>query len=146
MLNFAEQTGSGAVMLVWSFPLSKDAMDINYPAIHYNQPIKRNESFGYLFLSSSPFSSFKTNISTINVITQPCCCFFSCNLLPSQHRLIPLLSQKHFFLPHHNVSTENEKENALKKRKNKKQRHLFFWNLFQRSPTWKKTIGPPVAS
>ena len=25
MLNFAEQTGSGAVMLVWSFPLAVDA-------------------------------------------------------------------------------------------------------------------------
>ena len=24
MLNFAEQTGSGAVMLVWSFPLEAD--------------------------------------------------------------------------------------------------------------------------
>jgi hypothetical protein len=26
MLNFAEQTGSGAVMLVWSFPLVNDVL------------------------------------------------------------------------------------------------------------------------
>ena len=33
MLNFAEQTGSGAVMLVWSFLISLDALNNLYPAV-----------------------------------------------------------------------------------------------------------------
>jgi hypothetical protein len=32
MLNFAEQTGSGAVMLVWSFPLHRHAVCTNISA------------------------------------------------------------------------------------------------------------------
>jgi hypothetical protein len=30
MLNFAERTGSGAVMLVWSFPKLRDTLEFNY--------------------------------------------------------------------------------------------------------------------
>ena len=33
MLNFAEQTGSGAVMLVWSFLIFLNALNYLYPAV-----------------------------------------------------------------------------------------------------------------
>ena len=36
MLNFAEQTGSGAVMLVWSFPTM---IDFNFPINGNNQEV-----------------------------------------------------------------------------------------------------------
>ena len=37
MLNFAEQTGSGAVMLVWSFPLLREFLDYIYNPIYKNK-------------------------------------------------------------------------------------------------------------
>ena len=33
MLNFAEQTGSGAVTVIWSFPLRKEKLDYINPSL-----------------------------------------------------------------------------------------------------------------